>query len=355
MPRVRLAPLVLAAAMAGLAVTAAAALGAGGGPRRLGLVPSFTAPAGAAGAATVAGRAWTYDSAVTAAGRAAAGPAAARPLLEQLAGLQRPDGGLDGSYDLRTGAGDGVARSGVVAWVGLAAVQYRQSTGSHRFDAVAAGAARWLLALRITEGPGAGLIRGGPDVSWASTEHNLEARALLAGVASGPDAMARAARDALPALDAAIDRDLLVRDAGGERFRQGLGDDAEPADAQALGALWLLGRGRPAEAVAVLRAADAHLLVTHGALTGYRPFADAWGPDVIWTEGTLQMRMARAALGLPTGAVDATVARLAARSGGLPQADRAATGSPAGDYHPWVAAAPSGWRLLADSGTRLLG
>src|SRR4051812_18134397 len=156
------------------------ALAGTGGPGRLGLVPSFAAPVGAPGAAAVAGRAWTYDSAVTAAGRAAAGrEAAARPLLEQPAVLQRAGGGPGGSYDLRTGTGDGVARSGVVAWVGLAAVQYRQSTSSHRFDAVAAGAARWLLRLRIAGAgvPGAGLIRGGPDVPWASTEHAFEARA----------------------------------------------------------------------------------------------------------------------------------------------------------------------------------
>jgi hypothetical protein len=354
-PRIRLAPLVLAAAVAVPGVTAAVALGAGGGGSpRLGLMPSFAAP----DAAAVAGRAWTYDSAVTAAGRAAVGRAgAARPLLEQLAALQRSDGGLDGSYDRRTAAGDGVARSGVVAWVGLAAVQYRQSTGSHRFDALAAGAARWLLRLRIAGAgvPGAGLMRGGPDVAWASTEHAFEAGALLAGLAGGRGPTARRARAALPGLDAAIDRWLLVRGpAGARRFRQGLGDDAEPADAQALGALWLLGRGRRAEALAVLRSADARLLVRHGALTGYRPFADGWGPDVIWTEGTLQMRMARAAAGLPTVALDAAVTRLAARGGGLPQADRPATGSPAGDYHLWTAAAPSGWRLLVRSDTQLL-
>jgi hypothetical protein len=351
-PRIRLVPLVLAVALAAAAVTAAVAVAGQGGSRDLTLVRSFGTTADEA----VAGRAWTYDSAVTAAGRAAAGrPRSARPLLDQLARLQRPDGGLDSSYDLRSGVGDGVARSGVVAWVGLAAVQYRERTGSRHFDALAAGAARWLLALRITAGPGAGLIRGGPDVGWASTEHNLEARALLAGVAGGPGATAREARAVLPALDAAIDRDLLVRGSGGERFRQGLGDDADPVDAQALGALWLLGGGRREEAVAVLRAADARLFVTHGDLTGYRPFADTWGPDVIWTEGTLQMRLAHAAAGLPTAVLDATAARLAARPGGLPQADRAATGSPAGDYHPWAAAAPSAWALLASSGTSLLG
>ena len=27
--------------------------------------------------------------------------------------------------------------------------------------------------------------------------------------------------------------------------------------------------------------------------TGYRPFADAWGPDVLWMEGTLLMRFAK--------------------------------------------------------------
>ena len=30
---------------------------------------------------------------------------------------------------------------------------------------------------------------------------------------------------------------------------------------------------------------------------GYRPFAEAWGPDMLWMEGTLQMRLAKARLG----------------------------------------------------------
>ncbi|HEY2637684.1 MAG TPA: hypothetical protein VGI54_09870 [Solirubrobacteraceae bacterium] len=362
MGRVPLRLLALVLAGAALAVTATAAPAAP--TRPLALVASYAPPAKDPAARRVADRAWTYDSAVMAAGQAATGrTAAARRLLDQLAGLQHHDGGLDFSYDRRTGRGDGVERTGAIAWIGLAAVQYAAATGSHRYDGLADGVARWLLDRRIAV-PGTlgrGLVRGGPDVRWVSTEHNLEARALLAAVGHEGGVLGRRARAATAALDGAIDRELLVRDGDGRAFRQGLGDDARPLDVQALGALWLRGQGRVGEAREVIAGADATMLVSGRArrgtapLVGYRPFADGWGPRVLWTEGTLQMRMAKAALGLDTSALDASIGRMAERAGMLPQADRTVLGGVAGDFRTWPAAAPTAWRLLSRSGSALLG
>jgi hypothetical protein len=328
------------------------------------LVRSYEIPPSVPDTAGLRDRAFTYDSALTACADAATGRiGAARELLDQLAAVQRPDGALEFSYDIATGAGAPPLRSGAIAWLGLAALAYRAATGEHRYDAMLGGVARWLLAQRVTdaESPADGLLRGGPDVTWVSTEHNLEARAVLGALAQASSGeWAHRLRMATARIDAGIERALVVREAAGAvvAFRQGAGDDARPLDAQSLGALWLAGRGDRADAVRVVATADATMLVTRPAtgVTGYRPYADAWGPDVLWTEGTLQMRLAKSALGLDTSAIDAAIARLGVAPGRpLPQADRTVVGNPAGDYHVWPAAAPGAWRLLSHSGFALLG
>lgn len=303
----------------------------------VGLVPSFAPPAPSG----LLGRGWTYDTAVTAAALAIDGePARADALLAQLAGLQDAGGALAQSYDLATGEGDGAPRSGVLAWVGLAAV----AAGGH--DALLDGVVRWLAERRADWH---GLYRGGADVRWASTEHNLEIRALL-------DALG----EPVAALDAAIDRHLLARE-GPAAFRQGFEDDVRPSDAQALGILWLLAAGREDTARAVADTAEATLRVRDRALdwpgaegawfTGYRPFAGDWAPDVLWMEGTLQLRLARGRLGAADAELDAAIDRWAALTppGLLLHADRAA-----GDYHVWPAAAPAAWLRLARGGFALL-
>jgi hypothetical protein len=360
-------------------------------PGAMNLVISYQPPPGDPGAAFVGGRAWTYDSAVTAAALAAQGDVdRSGALLDQLQTLQRTDGALALSYDVATGRGAGPPRSGVLAWAGLAAMQWRNVTCSGRHDLLIAGVARWLLDRRITDrrSVGFGLLTGGRDVRWASTEHNLEARAFLAALAAtldgrvadptmqrpcqpGLDGLApHAARrlsgdlhEAVDDVDVAIGRDLFVRDTPeGAHLRQGLDDDVRPVDVQALGILWLLGQGRTADARDVETSADATMSV-HGrtvrwrsaageTFSGYRPYAGAAGPDVLWMEGTLQMRMAKAQLGSDTAALDDSIGRWAALTGPdvLLQADR--TGGE--DYRVWPAAAPAAWLRLSRSGFSLL-
>jgi hypothetical protein len=351
----------------------------------LDLVPSYLPPAGDPAGDSVAGRGWMYDSALVAAGLAATGrtDGAAR-IVGQLTALQRPDGALDFSYDLRSGEGDGVLRSGAIGWAGLAGAELRAVTCTHRDDALLEGVARWLLGRRTADG----LVTGGPDVTWVSTEHNLETRAFFArlsalidgrtadsgtgrrcggGLGDLTPGQARALRarldDAVTRLDAAIGTDLFARDGGGRaHFRQGLRDDARPLDVQALGIQWLLGQGRRADALAVAAYADDAMLVggrtigAVGPLTGYRPYADAWGPDVLWVEGTAMMRAAKRGLGLDTTVIDRTVDSLSRISpaGYLPQADRDVVGNQGGDYRTWDAAAPAGWLVLSRSRSALL-
>ena len=65
---------------------------------------------------------WTYDSALAATALTFAfEKSEAEQLLDQLAALQRTDGSIDYAYDVSTGAGVPLFRSGTVAWVGLSA------------------------------------------------------------------------------------------------------------------------------------------------------------------------------------------------------------------------------------------
>ena len=337
---------------------------------------SYQPPAGDRLGERIKHRAWTYDIALAATAGALDGELdGSGALLDALQARQRPDGALEASYTLSGDEGAGPLRSGNQAWVGLAALQWRMLTCSGRHDRLLAGVARWLLAQRIDDpdSPGFGLLRGGPDVSWASTEHNLEARAFFAGLADtfdgrhcppgldeAPSELSAQAHEAVVRLDHAIEMALLVRDGDGRsHLRQGLGDDARPLDVQALGMLWLIGRGRHGDARAVERTTDATMLVRErrvGAsaqtFSGYRPFADAWGPDVLWMEGTLMMRLAKARLGSDTATLDDSAARWAALTAPAPplKVDRAA----GEDYQPWPAAAPAAWLALSHSEFTLL-
>jgi len=301
------------------------------------LVASYSPPHGDRLGDRIRGRAWTYDSAVTAAARAARGDLdGAGAILDSLQELQRPDGALDGSYDLAGGDPAGPLRSGNQAWVGLAAL----ACGSGRHQRLIDGVARWLLEQRSGD-----LIRGGPDVSWCSTEHNLEARAFFAALGGHDEVVA--------AIDRAIESELFARD----HFRQGRGDAVRPLDVQALGILWLIGHGRRADAAAVEHMTDATMRVDgrlvawpsagEQRFSGYRPFADPWGPDVLWMEGTLMMRLAKARLGSDVAWLDDSADRWAALTAPDPplQVNRAA----GDDYHAWPAAAPAAWRSLSRS------
>jgi hypothetical protein len=259
-------------------------------------------------------------------------------------------------------------------------------TCSGRHDRLLRGIADWLLGHRIDDpgAPGYGLVVGGPDVPWASTEHNLEARAFVAELSAvlagrpadpgtgrpcqpgldgldavGAQDLAAAAGTAVERIDRAIDAELFARDGGGRaHLRQGLGDDARPLDVQALGILWLLRQDRPADAAAVEAYTDAAMAVSERrvgeqAFTGYRPFADGVGADVLWMEGTLQMRLAKARLGSDVGTLDDSIGRwVALTAPGMPlQADRAG----GEDYHAWPAAGPAAWLRLSRGPFALLG
>jgi hypothetical protein len=318
---------------------------------------------------------WVYDSAVAAAAFAAGGDQAnSAQLLDQLTALQHTNGSIELAFDTVTGDSAPIFRSGTVAWVGLAASAYDLAFSSSRYLDMEQRSADYLLSLQTDSG----LIKGGPDVSWVSTEHNLIAYVFLSRLAgelrgNGSSAAASHYQSAAATISAAIDANLLVTDSSGTHFLEGLSDPGQALDVQAYGAMYLGGTGRPDLAAQVLAYAQTNFAVGNrsvdlspapatynmtysaaGPFAGYRPYADAGAPDVLWAEGSGQMRLAKAALGQDTSALDRSIANWAAITSGQGQgplqADRTDTGNADGvEYHVWPAVAAAAWTALADS------
>jgi len=319
---------------------------------------------------------WTYDSAVTAASFVAlANKSQAAQLLDQLAALQNADGSIDIAFDVSTGRGAGMSRAGTIAWVGLAATKFDGRFGVSTYRTMAKKAADYLLTLQ----EGNGLIRGGPGLTWFSTQHNLLAYTFLghlalelnyAGDSAGYLKYGTAARN----IADAIKLRLVKSDLYGTRFIQGLNDSVEPLDVQPLGAMFEVATGDILTAKAVLSYAKSKFLVTGrsivkstnaatynntysatGPFSGYKPYAEASSPNVLWFEGTPMLRIATASVGDSTTTLDSWITAWKATTAstvGPVQSDQTLTAPAYGvEYHVWPSAAPAAWVLISQNAT----
>ncbi len=85
-------------------------------------------------------------------------------------------GSFSNAYDANTGGViEHAVHCGPNIWLGIALMQYMNKTASREYLGLAEGIADWVLKIQ-NEDP-AGGIRGGPNVTWFSTEHNLDAYA----------------------------------------------------------------------------------------------------------------------------------------------------------------------------------
>ena len=337
------------------------------------LVRSFDIPKGDPSYDRLLNWSWTYDSAATAAAFSAAGyTTQAEQLLDQLKALQHKDGSIETAFNVYSGASSQQLRSGTVAWVGLAAATYDAAKLSTRYGSVARDAGDWLLTQRVTDSasPVKGLIKGGPDVTWVSTQHNLIAYSLFVRLGLDPTSGSKAATylRAADQISDGIDSQLLVKPTSSTAsFKEGFGDDVRPLDTQVFGALYLLGHGQAATAAKVrsyiesafatggrsivkstIPASFNNTFAAAGPLSGYRPYSAGSGPDALWAEGTAEVRLLKAGLRESTGSLDLanqTWDRITTGSGPL-QADRTAADS-LNEYHVWPAAAPGAWRILS--------
>jgi hypothetical protein len=350
-----------------------------GGNGQLALVRSYEIPTGDPSYERLLNWSWTYDSAVSAAAFVESGnQAQARQLLDQLTALQNSDGSIDFAFNVATGAGVPLLRSGTIAWLGLAGADYDRAFKIGSYLSTEKLAANYLLSL---QGPN-GLIRGGPDVKWVSTQHNMIAYAFLVRLGSelqgDSDTKAAAVYQAAAAqIGAGIDKYLFVQDTTGAWFREGIEDNVQSLDVQALGAMYLQGQGETELGKLVLARAQSSFALTGrsislssapasynmsysspGPFSGYAPYAGTGAPEVLWFEGTAEMRMANAAYGQSTTTLDASMAQweeLTQKSGGALQSNQTLTSPAYGvEYHVWPAAAAAAWAVVAQSSTSLL-
>jgi hypothetical protein len=344
---------------------------------RSGLVRSFAIPADDPDRA-LAPLAFTYDGALAALAFTAAGDTRrAAQVLEGLADIQAVDGSLPFAYD--TGAGAVVSelrRTGTIAWAGYAAVRYEQVTGDDSFRGFAEGIADYLGTLQVASWNGHptsdqryGSILGGPDVEWASTEHNIDAYFFLRDLGRLPGEsrytpMASAVGDSLW---------LHHWDFWRERFFQGVStgwpDPTRALDLSSWGGLFWLAHGRAdlagharasmeefrVDGAAVTRSTGVDdyntTFAAPGPFSGYKPYMPDPGvesaPHVVWSEGTWGALLLRSRLGED---VTADVAAMQALqqvdpAGGYLQVTRGHRPPPF-EYHAWPSVAGTAWAVI---------
>lgn len=359
-------------AAAGARPTEQVRVGRDTGSARLQLIRSFDIPVDDPSYARLLNWSWTYDSALVSTAFSAVGlDAQAARLLDQLAALQHKSGAIEFAFDVRTGESSRQIRSGSIAFAGIGFANYDQIFQDKRYLDNARRAAKYLLSLRNDQG----LVRGGPDVKWVSTQHNLLTYIFLTILSDtfqqrGDQEEADAYRAAGEELAKAIETQLVVRDAGLLHFRQGLDDDVLPLDVQALGVIYAFMRGdedlgkqvytfaqdnfRLSGRSIELSSDPATYNMTYeakGPFTGYLPYLGEKAPDVLWFEGTAEMRFITSAIGQPTDELDKSTEAWWAvtRNEGLAPlgADRTVTDSPYNEYHVWPTAAAGGWTVLS--------
>ncbi len=339
------------------------------GSGKLWLVRSFDIPTTDSAYGRLANYSWTYDNALATFAFISVGlRTGAEQVLDQLKALQRTDGSLEFAFDTSTGAAAPYYRSGAIAWVGLAAAAYRRKYDSDRYDALIGGVIKYLLSLRDSSG----LVRGGPDVSWVSTQHNLLTAGFLRDIAdqmSSKETLGGYSKSSLTTihtnLGSAILSKLLVTDSSTlAHFKQGVDDAQVPVDVQALGAMYLKLRG-DSRATAVANTIQAQFPVAarrvsggSDVVSGYRPFNATGAPDVIWSEGTIESSLALSRVGISSSSADAAVASILATADGSVTgpigADRDVVSQVWGEFHTWPTSAAASWLLIRAGSGQLL-
>ena len=310
---------------------------------RSGLMVSFRIPPDDLDYPSLFSRSWIYDDAVAAVALTAEGEyAAARAILTALAGLVDTDGKLGFSYNTHDAWFHAYYRSGAIAWAGYAMAFYQLETGHTQYQGTAESIADYLLTL---QDPACGSIRGGPDVTWYSTEHNVDAYFFFKtlGYVTGDSTYTDAAQQ--------IGECLLSEhwnEAEG-RFNQGRGDPTDTLDVNTQGSLFLTDIGRRNQAQAVLEHIEATFPIsvtragTGQVVNGYKPYTDT---ETLWTEGGLQLAMAYDHLG-DVAARDNVITETEKMRG--PEGGIIYASPQVPDFADWEGVAPTGWMALARS------
>jgi len=123
----------------------------------------------------------------------------AKNILDFLANeAKREDGWFLNAYYVADGSpAEFVLHSGPNIWLGLSIAQYTHATGDKKYLKIAEEIARNIIRLQSSDSDDG--IRGGPQMSWYSTEHHLDAYALykMLGTLTGMSKYEQAAEKTL--------------------------------------------------------------------------------------------------------------------------------------------------------------
>ena len=251
------------------------------------LLVSYTIPPG--DLPFLIGRSYTYDNAAGAIALLLWGQQErAQTILSNVERLMDRQGTLGFSYQVNSSSVDSRVRTGALAWVGYAMLLYQQVTQDDRFQGAAVRIGEYLKGLETPLGS----LKGGPDVAWVSTEHNVDAYFFfreLYRVTGNATYRAVANR---------IRESLLTHlwvTAPVPHFLRGIRDDTPALDANVLGALFLSAIGQRAKASDALRYVEQTFrnrqTIPGSARTtwGYAPDANR---GTIWLEGTFMTALA---------------------------------------------------------------
>ncbi len=262
---------------------------------RQGLLVSYTIPT-TDSLAFLRGRSWTYDNAVGAIAFLLQGrPGAARTVLAALQGLMAPNGVLGFSYQVNSSFVDGHVRTGTLAWVGYAMALYQRQARDASFQASAEKIGSYLKGLQLSSGS----LRGGPDVSWVSTEHNVDAYFFYRELyrLTGNSAYLTTAGQIKNSL---LTNHWVKTSKTSGHFLQGVGDPTPALDANSWGAIFLSAVGRATEATQALQYVESafkntqKISGTSARISGYSPDA---AKKTVWLEGTAGVAVAYQRLG----------------------------------------------------------
>ncbi len=91
---------------------------------------------------------------------------------------KKVDGGFVNAFEVdRGGVAEYAVHCGPNIWLGIAIMQYTNKTGDKQYLGLARSIGDWVISIQKQDKEFG--IRGGPDLQWFSTEHNLDAYALF--------------------------------------------------------------------------------------------------------------------------------------------------------------------------------
>ncbi|MEE8359978.1 MAG: hypothetical protein V3S04_03525, partial [Candidatus Omnitrophota bacterium] len=157
-------------------------------------------------------------------------------------------GAFVNAYDVNVGSiVEHDVHTGPNTWIGIAAIQHMDMVGTRDYLPMAKSIGDWLIKLQNDDKDGG--LRGGPNETWYSTEHNLDAYAFFTMLhkKTGDDKYKRAARKVLGWI-----KDNAFTDTG--RINRGKGDATIATDTfswaiAALGPATLIESGMDPDAI----------------------------------------------------------------------------------------------------------